>query len=207
MGATRMQTERHPLFHRILHEIMMASILFLIVTGFYIHRPFIDGGGFLMSLTRGVHFFFAGILIIVFVLRVITMFIGPYRDWRSFIPTGYDFKLLPRFLLYYAHAGDKPETKKKYNPMQMLTYSVVFLLVLFQIFSGFALNYVNSAAMSWFNYGLFANAIETRLAHYIITWAFVLFLIIHVYLSIRENIQEMKQVHLMRKEEETEEAA
>jgi Ni/Fe-hydrogenase 1 B-type cytochrome subunit len=207
MGVSGLKTERHPLFHRILHEIMMASILFLIATGFYIHRPFVDGGGFLMSLTRGVHFFFAGILIIVFLLRVITMFIGPYRDWRSFIPTGYDFKLLPKFMLYYAHIGKQPETKKKYNALQMITYCGILLLVLFQIFSGFALLYPNSAAISWFNYGFFANAIETRLGHFIVTWAFLIFLMIHVYLGIRENIQEIKQIHLMRKEEETEEAA
>jgi Ni/Fe-hydrogenase 1 B-type cytochrome subunit len=186
---------------------MMASILFLIATGFYIHRPFVDGGGFLMSLTRGVHFFFAGVLILVFLLRVITMFIGPYRDWRSFFPTGYDFKLLPKFILYYAHLGKQPETKKKYNALQMITYSGILLLVLFQIFSGFALNYPNGAAISWFNYGLFANAIETRLAHFIVTWAFLLFLMIHVYLSIRENVQEIKEMHLLREEEEAEEAA
>ena len=195
------------MFHRILHEVMMASILFLIATGFYIHRPFVDGGGFLMSLTRGVHFFFAGVLIIVFLLRVITMFVGPYRDWRSFLPTFSDFKLLPRYILYYAHLGKEPETKKKYNALQMLTYSGVLILVLFQIFSGFALNYPNGAAISWFNYGLFANAIETRLAHFIVTWAFLLFLMIHVYLSIRENINEIKEMHLLREEEEAEEAA
>jgi len=199
MVASGLPAERHPLLYRILHEIMMASILFLIVTGFYIHRPFAEVSSFLISLTRGVHFFFAGILIVVFVLRIITMFVGPYRDWRSFIPTGYDFKLLPKFLLYYAHIGKQPQTEKKYNPMQMITYSGIFLLVVFQIFSGFALQYPDSAAISWFNFGLFANAIETRLAHYIITWAFVLFLIIHVYLSIRDNIQEVKQIHLMRK--------
>ena len=206
MAVSQMRAERHPLLHRILHEIMMASILFLIVTGFYIHRPFVDGGGFLMSLTRGVHFFFAGVLIIVFVLRIITMFFGPHRDWRSFIPTGYDFKLLPKFVLYYAHIGKQPETKKKYGPLQMISYSGISLLVLFQIFSGFALNYPNGAAISWFNYGLFANAIETRLAHFIVTWTFLLFLMIHVYLAIRESFSEIKQMHLLSDGDENKEA-
>ena len=32
MGVSQLREERHPLFYRILHEIIMASILFLIVT-------------------------------------------------------------------------------------------------------------------------------------------------------------------------------
>ena len=34
---------RHPLSFRILHEIIMASILLLIMTGYYIHLPFTGG--------------------------------------------------------------------------------------------------------------------------------------------------------------------
>jgi len=40
------------------------------------------------------------------------------------------------------------------------------------------------------------------MAHYIITWLFVLFLMIHLYLAIRENFPEIKVMHLMAKEEE-----
>jgi Ni/Fe-hydrogenase 1 B-type cytochrome subunit len=206
MGVTRLKEERHPLFYRILHEIMMTSILFLIVTGLYIHRPFIGSSGFSISLTRGIHFFFAWILILTFVLRVVSMLVGPYRDWRSFVPSIYDIESLPKFMLYYARMGSQPEVKKKYNPLQMLTYCGILLLILFQIFSGFALEYVNNPAISWFNDSMFANVIQTRLAHYIATWAFILFLIIHVYLVVRENASELKVVHLMRKSEETDKA-
>jgi Ni/Fe-hydrogenase 1 B-type cytochrome subunit len=178
----------------------MVSILLLIITGFYIHRPFIDGGGFLMSLARGVHFFAAYVLIIAAILRVLGMFIGPYRDWRSFVPDGGDFKLLPKIINYYAYLAKEPEVKKKYNPLQMLSYSLVFALVIFQIISGFALMYPDGW-LSWFNYAIFNNEINTRIAHYVINWVFILFLIIHVYLTVRENIQEMKEVHLMRRSE------
>jgi Ni,Fe-hydrogenase I cytochrome b subunit len=51
------------------------------------------------------------------------------------------------------------------------------------------------------HYGLFNNEIQVRLAHYIVTWAFVLFLMIHIYLSIREGLQEMKDIHLVPTEE------
>jgi Ni/Fe-hydrogenase 1 B-type cytochrome subunit len=193
---------RHPLSFRILHEIIMVSILLLIVTGFYIHRPFVDGGGFLMAMTRGVHFFFAAILIIAAVARVVSMFIGRDRDWRSFIPTGADFKLLPRTINYYAYISKEPELKKKYNPLQMISYCLAFILIVFQIISGLALKYPDGA-FSWFNYGWFNNEIQVRMAHFVVTWLFIMFLMIHVYLSIREKFSEIKEMHLLSSNEES----
>jgi Ni/Fe-hydrogenase 1 B-type cytochrome subunit len=193
---------RHPLSFRILHEIIMVSILLLIVTGFYIHRPFVGGGGFLMVMTRGVHFFFAAILIIATVARIVSMFVGRDRDWRSFIPTGADFKLLPRTINYYAYISKEPELKKKYNPLQMISYCLAFILIVFQIVSGLALKYPDGA-FSWFNYGWFNNEIQVRMAHFVVTWLFVMFLMIHVYLSIREKFSEIKEMHLLSSNEES----
>jgi Ni/Fe-hydrogenase 1 B-type cytochrome subunit len=195
---------RHPMSFRILHELIMVSILLLIVTGFYIHRPFVGGAGFLMLLMQGVHFFFAAVLIIAAVTRVITMFVGKERDWRSFIPTGADFKLLPRTINYYAYISKELELKKKYNPLQMITYCIAFIMIVFQIISGLALKYPDGA-FSWFNYGLFNNEIEVRMAHFVITWLFIIFLMIHVYLTIREKFSEIKEMHLLSSSEEGEE--
>ena len=201
MTASQTKEIRHPLMFRILHAIILISILLLILTGFYIHRPFADGGGFLMAVSRGVHFFVAAVLIVSAVVRIVTMFVGTNRDWRAFIPTGYDFKLLPRTFKYYAYLGKDPETKKKYNPFQMITYSFMFILIIFQILSGFALQNPDGC-MSWFNYGLFNNEVQVRIAHYIVNWLFLLFLMIHVYLGLRETFPEIKEMHLFSKEEE-----
>jgi Ni/Fe-hydrogenase 1 B-type cytochrome subunit len=197
-------TSRHPMGFRILHEVIIVSIILLIITGFYIHRPFVGGGGFLMSLTRGVHFFFAAILIIAALVRIISMFVGKNRDWRSFVPTWSDIKLLPKIFAYYAYIGKEPELKKKYNPLQMISYCLAFLLIIFQILSGIALKYVS--AMSWFNYGLFNNEIEVRMAHFVVNWLFVIFIMIHVYLTIREKFHEIKEMHLLSSEENEETA-
>jgi Ni/Fe-hydrogenase 1 B-type cytochrome subunit len=194
---------RHPLSFRILHELIIVSIIILIITGFYIHRPFVGGAGFLMSLTRGVHFFFAAILIIAAVARIISMFVGKNRDWRSFIPTWSDFKLLPRIFSYYAYTGKEPELKKKYNPLQMISYCFAFIFVIFQIISGLAIKYPDGA-FSWLNYGLFNNEIEVRMAHFVVTWLLVMFIMIHVYLSIREKFSEIKEMHLLTSTEEKE---
>ncbi len=197
MAVSQFRVVRHPLTYRVLHELRMTSIVLLIITGFYIHRPFMaDGGGFLMSLMRGVHFFAAGVLIIIVLLRILGTFFGPYRDWPSFILKGEDLKLMPKVIAYYLHLGPMPDITRKYNSVQMVTYIVLLFLVIFQIISGFALQYPDGW-LSWFNYGLFGNEINTRIAHYIITWLFAIFLIIHVYLGIRESSQIMKEIHLL----------
>jgi Ni/Fe-hydrogenase 1 B-type cytochrome subunit len=195
---------RHPLSFRILHELIITSIIILIVTGFYIHRPFVGGAGFLMSMARGLHNFFAIVLIISTVTRIVTMFVGKDRDWRSFIPTASDFKLLPRVLNYYAYVEKDVEIKKKYNPLQMISYCLAFIFIIFQILSGIALKYPDGA-FSWFNYGWLNNEIETRMAHFVVTWLFVMFLMIHVYLTVREKFTEIKEMHLYSGTEEAEE--
>ncbi|MBN1177202.1 MAG: Ni/Fe-hydrogenase, b-type cytochrome subunit [Dehalococcoidales bacterium] len=204
MTNTKSSTLRHPLSFRILHEVIIVSIILLIITGFYIHNPFVGGAGFLMSLTRGVHFFFAAVLVIAAVARIIAMFVGRDRDWRSFIPAWSDLKLLPRVLNYYAYMGKEPELKNKYNPLQMISYCFAFILIIFQIISGLALKYPDGA-FSWFNYGWFNNEIEVRIAHFVVTWLFVIFMMIHVYLTIREKFSEIKEMHLLTGAEETKE--
>jgi Ni/Fe-hydrogenase 1 B-type cytochrome subunit len=200
------QSSRHPLSYRILHELIMGSIIILIATGFYIHRPFVGGGGFLMSMSRGVHNLFAAILIICVITRIVVMFVGKDRDWRSFIPTASDFKLLPSILNYYAYVGKEPVLTKKYNPLQMITYCLAFVFIIFQIFSGFALKYPDNPAIRWFNYSFLNNAIETRIAHFVVTWLFIMFVMIHVYLTIREKFSEIRQMHLLSEAEENEES-
>ena len=192
MAVSRLRVVRHPLAYRILHELRMTSIVILIITGFYIHRPFVaDGGGFLMSLMRGVHFFAAGLLIFVVLLRILGTFTGPYRDWPSFVIRGKDWKIMPKVMAHYLHLGPMPDQTRKYNAFQMLTYIWLLLLVFLQIVTGFALQYPDGW-LSWFTYGIFNNEIAVRLAHYIITWLFLLFILIHTYMGIRESSHMMK---------------
>jgi Ni/Fe-hydrogenase 1 B-type cytochrome subunit len=179
-----------------------VSVILLIITGLYIHYPFIDnGGGFLMSLLRGVHFFAAGILTISVVLRVILMFIGKNRDWSSFLWNFRDIALLPKVILHYMHLGSMPKLTKKYNPLQMLTYTFIFLLAIFQIVFGFALMYPDGW-LGWLNYGIFGTEVNTRIAHYITMWIFVLFLIVHTYLVVKDSFKETKEVFMVEGSEE-----
>jgi Ni/Fe-hydrogenase 1 B-type cytochrome subunit len=197
MANSDVQQKRHPTVFLILLRLTLVSVLFLIVTGFYIHYPIINNGwGFLMSLMRGVHFFAAGILTISVALRIILMFVGKNRDWSSFLPSFRDVALVPRVVCHYMHLCDMPKITKKYNPLQMMTYTAVFLLAIFQIFSGFALMFPDGG-LGWLNYGIFGNEVNTRIAHYIINWVFVLFLVVHTYLAIRDSFTDTKEVFMV----------
>lgn len=197
MAQAQAKIPPRPLSFSILHGTLMAAILFLVVTGFYIHRPFVaDGGGFLMSLMRGVHFFAAAVLIIAVVLRITAMFVGANRDWRFFIPNVEDMKLIPKVIVHYLRLGAMPTLKKRYNPLQMISYVIVILMAIFQIITGFALLYPDGW-LRGLNYGLFSSEIGTRVCHHIFAWLFVIFLIVHVYLGIRDSFQEMKEMHLL----------
>jgi Ni/Fe-hydrogenase 1 B-type cytochrome subunit len=170
----------------------------LIATGFYIHYPFVDGFGFLMSLARGVHFFFAAILIVSTVIRIVMMFVGKNKDWSSLVLGLKDLALMPKFIAHYLHFSKEPKLSKKYNPLQMVAYFGIFILVIFQILSGLALLFPDGF-MSWFNYGIFGNEYNSRIGHYIVNWALLFFLMIHLYLIIRqgrtEEAKDIKQMH------------
>ncbi len=201
MKTQQPSAERHPTLFVWTHVFFVTSIILLILTGLYIHMPFIGGGGFFMSMVRGVHFFSAGVLIISFIVRVPGMFIGSRHDWFAFIPTFYDLKLFPKVIKYYTYLGPETKSKKKYNPMQMFSYSGVFILILFQIVSGFALQYPDGW-LSWFTYGIFNNPVILRMAHYVVNWFFVFFVMIHAYLALREDPIEISTMYLLGKSEE-----
>jgi Ni/Fe-hydrogenase 1 B-type cytochrome subunit len=199
MAQSQDTKARHPMVNRILHWIIMVSIILLALTGFYIHAPFISNGvGFLMAMMRGVHFAAAGILAIAFIVRVIWMLVGPRCDWKNFIVGFRDMLLLPKVLLHYAHIAKKPVIVKKYNPLQMLAYCFAYILVLFQIITGFALQYPDGILRP-ITYSVFGNVVNLRVAHYIVSWVFVIFIMIHVYMAIRESFEDVKEMQLFSK--------
>jgi len=190
-----------PLFYRILHQIFLAAILTLALTGLYIHQPFVGNGlGFLMSLCRGVHFFAAALLTIVTVIRLVSMFVGPARDWRNFVVAASDLKKLPQLLKYYARAGEMPKITKRLNPLQMISYSFIFIMALFEIITGFIMRYPDGPLFP-LTYGLFGSEMNARVAHFVVTWILISFILIHIYLAIRESFKDMRQVHLLEEEE------
>jgi Ni/Fe-hydrogenase 1 B-type cytochrome subunit len=173
------------------HWVRVVSMFILIFTGFYIHTPFISGGegSSIMATMRWLHFVAAYAFIIGLVIRVYLAFFSKFdADWRDF---GIMRNLVnvPDILLWYIFLKKEHKKYRKYNPLQAYAYlGVAFLMVLaavtgFAIYHGKILLIIDSqAAFGWVNH-LLGGESYTRVAHILIMWCFIVFMIIHVYLS------------------------
>ncbi len=178
---------------RIQHWVRTIAIFALIFTGYFIHAPFIPGrDGFLMSTMRMVHFLAAYVLIIGVMIRLYFAFrkdiIG---DWRDFNPIK-NLKNTPDMIKYYLFLKGTHREYSRYNPIQALVYLVMGFFILVQAATGFALYSgapVLHDAFNWIN-RLLGGEAYTRTLHYVVTWIFVVFIPIHVYLGILQTVEK-----------------
>ncbi len=173
------------------HWVRVAAMVILIFTGFYIHTPFISGGpdSSIMANMRFFHFVAAYAFIIGLVIRVYLAFYSKFDpDWKDF---GIFSNLInvPDIAMWYLFMKKEHKKYRKYNPLQAYAYlGVAFLIVLaavtgFAIYHGKIFLFINSqAAFGWVNH-LLGGESYTRVAHILIMWCFIVFMIIHVYLS------------------------
>jgi Ni/Fe-hydrogenase 1 B-type cytochrome subunit len=173
------------------HWVRVVAMFTLIITGIYIHTPFISGGegSTIMASMRFFHFAAAYAFLIGLVIRVYLAFFSKFdADWRDF---GIMRNLVnvEDILLWYIFLKREHKKYRKYNPLQAYAYlGVAFLMVLaavtgFAIYHGNILLVIDSqAAFGWVNH-LLGGESYTRVAHILIMWCFIVFMIIHVYLS------------------------
>ena len=128
---------RHPLWLRLLHWSNMISITMLVLSGFYIHAPQSWGWLFAnMDNARMTHFSFAMILFVGVVVRLYMAFAT--GDWRNIVYQPIkDTLKFPSMIMYYLFLRKDHPYYGKYNPGQKGMYSAVFVLALFQVYSGF----------------------------------------------------------------------
>ncbi len=185
---------------RICHWVNVVCIIVLSFTGFYIGHPFItasDSAAYVMGWNRFIHFLFAYIFCISVLVRIIWCFVGNHHaSWRAFFPyfTAKGRKGLFQMLRYYTFTGKKITYDVGHNPMAATVYSVVFLLYLVQIGSGFALYGQFSPGGFWNGIfgpllGLFGNQ-GLRLTHHLVMWLLIGFAINHFYSAWLMDVKE-----------------
>lgn len=179
----------HPFAQRAYHGVNLFAMAVLTVTGFYIHRPFTEGG---MGLTRYAHFLAMYVLLINLVLRIYYAFLGKYKDAGEFSLGVGDWKPFWKTLKFYAFLGEHPVTGK-YNPLQKLAYLTVIVLLLAQGITGFAL----------YRPELFGDLIASlgglqliRTLHYLTMWVLLAFTITHIYMVFSETPDQVKLMFL-----------
>ncbi|RAX59228.1 Ni/Fe-hydrogenase, b-type cytochrome subunit [Helicobacter monodelphidis] len=183
---------------RILHWLRALCIFFLIATGFYLGYPFIipvqnaEPTGFLYALIRSWHQIIGFALIGVTLFRVYIFFFskGAKQERLTF-----DDVLKPSvwiaIIKAYLLIGHHPHQKGAYNPIQLVTYIMIMLLIFVMCITGLTL-YANvyHEGLGGFIGGIFkpvevmlGGLSSVRLIHHYATWVFVIFVPLHIYLA------------------------
>lgn len=189
---------------RIGHWVAAFSIIVLMVTGWYIGRPFFSMGDpvtyspFFMGWMRFIHFVAAAFLVAVSIWRVYVLLFGnKYESWQALFPVRVkDWRNL--FRTGIAYATIQPEKAPHYlghNPLQQFSYTGMYVVALTQTLTGFALYGLSNpggffySLLGWM--GMVPGGWQmVRLIHHLLLWAWAIFIPIHVYLAVRSTILE-----------------
>jgi len=189
---------------RAMHWAAAASIAVLVVTGFYIGRPYFapppgDVTGFMMGWMRFLHFAAAGVLVATAIVRVYWLFSGNrYERFSALFPITSRKDLTNLLLVVKKYALMRWESGPHYlghNPLQQVSYTAVYALVGVQVLTGFALYGMSDPdglfyrAFGWGAFYLGGLPV-VRFIHHVLTWVILIFVPIHVYLALRADITE-----------------
>jgi len=183
--------EAHPVPFVITHWINLIAMIFLIITGFYIHFPFVAG---FMGMARGAHMFFAFVILLNLLARIILAFIlkssptGGTRkqvpDYKNFLPQKDNRHQAGAWVKYYLFFKKDHPLGAKFGVLQKISYLAVPVLLIIMGFTGFCLY---APTMDVGPFAAFTNLVGglmiIRIIHYYLMWVFILFTFIHVYLA------------------------
>jgi len=187
---------------RAMHWLAALAVVTLIVTGFYIGTPYFMAGGepgspYVMGWMRFVHFAAAGLLVATAIVRVYWLFVGnEFERWEALLPhRRKDFVNLRRQVAHYLLVREEAPRYRGHNPLQQLSYTGLYAVAAVMVVTGFALYGQASpdgffhSAFGWVT-GIFGGIQRVRLVHHLLTWVFVVFIPVHVYLTLRVDVLE-----------------
>jgi Ni/Fe-hydrogenase 1 B-type cytochrome subunit len=188
---------------RAMHWLAVLCIVVLVVTGFYIGRPYFITSGeasahYLMGWVRFLHFAAAGVLVATAIIRLYWLFAGnEFERWRALFPVrSSDWGNMWRQVKFYLMI--RPEQAPQYlghNPLQQLSYTGLYGIALMQAVTGFAMYGQSRPEGFWYTlFGWvvpFLGGIQiVHFVHHILTWVFLIFIPIHIYLALRADMLE-----------------
>ena len=139
-------------------------------------------GYFWLAGGRRWHFFFGWVFAIAGFLYIVVN--GLNGHVGKFIVTARDVKKLPAMVLYYLHFRRQSPQEGEYNPLQKLAYtSVFFILTPLIVVTGLAMSPQMNTAFHWLPQ-IFGGRQSARSIHFLLTFAFVLFTLGHVFMVI-----------------------
>lgn len=199
---------------RLAHWSWVTAIVVLTVTGYLLAQPqwipagyVTDPTGFFVGNVRLVHYIAAVILCLVLIVRAygLTVSTIPYDRWKALIPFKSKRDIVNGGKTLRGYLFIKPEETPVYfghNPLQQLTYTGVYAILLLQIVTGFALWSLYNPGGFFLNWFGWINELlgtqQVRLLHYMIMWGLLVFIPAHVYLSVRaDSVERMGAISSM----------
>ncbi|ASW04020.1 MULTISPECIES: Ni/Fe-hydrogenase, b-type cytochrome subunit [Paraburkholderia] len=194
---------------RIWHWINAAAIVVLAVTGYFIGSPIATRPGeasanFMMGYIRFAHFSAAYIFTIGMLGRVYWAFVGNKHARELFhvpIFTRAYWSDLASMLRWYGFISKRPNRYTGHNPLARFAMFFIFVLSsFFMILTGFALYSEGAQAGSWEDHlfgwviPLFGQPQDVHTWHHLGMWVIIVFVILHVYAAIREDIMGRQSV-------------
>jgi Ni/Fe-hydrogenase 1 B-type cytochrome subunit len=185
---------------RVTHWVNVLAIITLAATGTFIGTAktlALEPSQFIMGWVRFVHFTAAYAFSVSVLARIYWMFRGNrYARWPEFFPvlTSEGRQRMLGTLKYYTFISKKAPHVVGHNALAGTAYSVVFLLYMVMMGTGFAL-YGERAPLSlthkltgWM-FVLFSNQ-GVRLTHHMIMWFLIAFAIHHIYSAWLMDVKE-----------------
>ncbi len=175
--------QKHDLAERTTHWLHVVNMALLLLSGFQMHIP--DFNLFLtISNARLVHFISMYLFLALGVIHAYLFFaLGKHKvalfgrgDVKDIIP-------LAKFYLFLS---SKEPAYEKYNVLQKLSYAGLFAMSCLQAILGFALYWPESLAPVATVLGGLA---AVRMYHYLVSWVFLSFTGVHLYLILTTDIR------------------
>ena len=194
---------------RLWHWVNALCIVVLAVTGYFIGAPLPSVPGeasdaFLMGYIRFVHFAAGYVLAVAFLGRIYWAFVGN-RHARQLFSLPFWRRAFWSELFYelrwYFFIEKEPKKYVGHNPLAHFVMFFAFtLMMVLQIATGFALygegTGIDSWQYAWFGwvFDLFPNSQMVHTWHHLGMWIFVIFVTVHVYAAIREDILSRQSI-------------
>ena len=182
---------------RLFHWMFALSIVFLVVTGFYINNPWsntlVEGSAsFPVATMRYIHFIAAYTLASAVLIRFFLYIFGNAQErvWDILPISKRNINNLKMTLLQYSYISDRHDARLGHNILAGLTYLFTFIAALAMIVSGFYMLYPEAPFWAKWGVVLFGSQQAARFLHHLLMWWFMIFAVVHVYLVIWNDCKE-----------------
>ena len=181
------------------HWIRVFAIVTLIITGFYLAKPFVAPipsaapDNFMNALFRSWHQIAGFVLIAVVIFKsYLFLFTKAQEKERAAFKDIFSFKVWKEQIGYYLLVSKRPKLTGVYNPLQFVAYAGFYFMIFGLIITGLILYAsVYHSGMGGLLYepmrnieAMIGGLAVVRQWHHILMWGVILFIAIHIYLAV-----------------------